>query len=362
MWLTVSLVVLLVIADVILLWWFPGIKKPAKHSASEPLVTILIALRNEQENLSRLIRGLKSLDYPKHKLQIIFGNDRSTDGTEQELARLINDSPNMNQVLISQDLPGMVGKANVLAQLMPLVKSEFIFITDADVLVPPSWIRALLGGLTSHTAVVGGCSVVRQNGLFNSLQKIDWLLAQGMLWVSGNFISTQAVSGTNMMITRSACRSIGGYEQIPYALTEDIGFLIAARQEGYSAVNVWDPSALAEVLPQSNLQKLIMQRSRWIYGAMKLPWWLVTWLLLRSLILPLILLICWWDINLAVTLLITHIMLQFVFISRVAWSWGLRVSLVAGICFDFYYGFVTLVALIHYLSGLKIPWKGRYFR
>ena len=44
-----------------------------------PSVSIIIAARNEEENLPYLIEDLCKQNYPSNKLEIIIVNDRSTD-------------------------------------------------------------------------------------------------------------------------------------------------------------------------------------------------------------------------------------------------------------------------------------------
>ena len=46
-----------------------------------PLVSILLSCRNEENDISRCMRSLENLDYPKDRLQVIMIDDFSTDST-----------------------------------------------------------------------------------------------------------------------------------------------------------------------------------------------------------------------------------------------------------------------------------------
>ena len=48
-------------------------KKPQKNEQRElPDVTVLVALRNEEENILACCNALNNLDYPKKKIEIII--------------------------------------------------------------------------------------------------------------------------------------------------------------------------------------------------------------------------------------------------------------------------------------------------
>ena len=53
-----------------------------------PPVTVLTAARNERALIRAKIDNVLAADYPADKLDIIVGSDGSTDGTDEEIARL----------------------------------------------------------------------------------------------------------------------------------------------------------------------------------------------------------------------------------------------------------------------------------
>ena len=58
------------------------------HSSIElPMVSIIIAARNEETFLPNLIQDLIKQEYPLDKLEVIIINDRSTDSTKEILAK-----------------------------------------------------------------------------------------------------------------------------------------------------------------------------------------------------------------------------------------------------------------------------------
>ena len=58
-----------------------GAAAPVPLPTAWPCVSILVAARNEEANLPRCLASLRALDYPAHLLEILVGDDASTDGT-----------------------------------------------------------------------------------------------------------------------------------------------------------------------------------------------------------------------------------------------------------------------------------------
>ena len=48
-----------------------------------PSVSVIVAARNEEDNIKNCLQSLLELNYPNEKLEIILVNDESTDKTEE---------------------------------------------------------------------------------------------------------------------------------------------------------------------------------------------------------------------------------------------------------------------------------------
>jgi len=354
-----GLLAVLVDMAALLLWKSPS--KKAHMVSSLPNVSVLVPMRNESVNVKGLVECIRSLDYPAEKIEILIGEDRSEDHTRELLEQEIRYDNRFKIVLIKKDIPGLKAKANVIAQLIPHCHTSYYFITDADVRVPRTWIRALLPYYSSNTGVIGGSTVVRVHDLWSGLQNIDWLFAQGLLFVVGNRFQTLAVSGTNMMITRAVCEAIGGYHKIPYSLTEDIGILTAARNNGFSSKNVLTQGAMAVIEAQPNWASLISQRTRWTYGALRMPKLIVLLLLLRSLFLFFVIAIAWWMPGTAMAIYLSKVLIDWIFVRRVASYLDPEISFKHFICFELFSCLISASGLLKYLYSADINWKGRNY-
>ncbi|GAB5527075.1 MAG: glycosyltransferase [Roseivirga sp.] len=93
-------------------------------------ISVIIAARNEQENLPRLLNALKE---QKHNVfEVIVVNDRSTDATAKILTDFQEHFSKLKTVNIT-DLPeGWTGKKNAIKQGIAAASHEILLFTDAD--------------------------------------------------------------------------------------------------------------------------------------------------------------------------------------------------------------------------------------
>jgi cellulose synthase/poly-beta-1,6-N-acetylglucosamine synthase-like glycosyltransferase len=80
--------------------------------------------------------------------------------------------------------------------------------------------------------------------------------------------------GNNMLVTRAAYEATGGYENMPFSVTEDVQLLKAAIKKGFRSCNIFHPGVLALSAPALTWRELLHQRKRWMQGIWHLPWYI----------------------------------------------------------------------------------------
>jgi cellulose synthase/poly-beta-1,6-N-acetylglucosamine synthase-like glycosyltransferase len=327
-----------------------------------PLVSILVAARNEEGNILECLRALASMNYPEDKFEVLIGNDRSEDNTKLITLEFIRSHKNFKLIDITENVGHAKGKANVLAQLARKTNGEYFFITDADISVPENWIHEMLGNYKKSSGTVSGVTMIKGETLFAKLQSIEWIHAFGMVKaVSDQNIPVSAV-GNNMMIPRKVYEETGGYENIPFSVTEDFELFKATLDLGYGYQQLMGPGVLAISKPLDSLKRLLNQRRRWMQGAVQIPLVLSTLLLLQSLFFPIILLGMFVMPNFAILVWAGKLILQYSFINRVYRKIDYKFPLWKYIIiYELYTGIVSLLTLLYYLKPGKIEWKGRRF-
>jgi len=246
-------------------------RRPVTGSSQCPRVSILVAARNEEAAIGRCLRALAQLNYPAGQLEILIGDDASTDGTRAVVERFFADRSQFRLLAVRQRLGRARGKSNVLAHLTRAATGDYFLFTDADMAVPPGWVYALLAAARPGVGIVTGITTA-SGGLFGRLQGLDWLFGLSLVRLLTDRGVPVAAVGNNMLVTRAAYESSGGYEALSFSVSEDLQLFEQVVKQGWQYRNLIDPHALAVSLPQPTLPQLLRQRKRWMSGATRLPW------------------------------------------------------------------------------------------
>jgi cellulose synthase/poly-beta-1,6-N-acetylglucosamine synthase-like glycosyltransferase len=244
-----------------------------------PKVSILLPVRNEALVITDCLKCLHELSYPVDLLEIIIGNDNSTDRSDELIQVYISDKKQFKLIQIE----GQGGKANALAQLANEATGNYLFFTDADMVLPKNWIQTLVKNFETNTGIVVGVTAMRGDGFFSKLQSIEWLTVLGCWhWLNKAGLQTSAM-GNNMAVSREAYKATGGYEKIPFSVTEDFALYKAIIAQGFTCKNLYETDALAFTLAAPNISTWITQRKRWMLGAFGSPFSTVAVLLSMTL-------------------------------------------------------------------------------
>jgi SAM-dependent methyltransferase len=156
--------------------------KPAEpHDAS---VSIVIPCRNERGNIVPAIERLARFGQSQ---EIIFVDGHSSDGTAEEIQRVISQHPGRNIRLLHQS---GTGKGDAVRQGFAAATGDMLMILDADLTVPPEDLPKFYRAMVSDKAdFLNGCRLIYPmedeamqtlNVLANKLFALafSWLLGQ----------------------------------------------------------------------------------------------------------------------------------------------------------------------------------------
>lgn len=329
-----------------------------------PLVSILIAARNEERTILDCLQAITQQNYPSEAVEVLIGNDQSTDQTATLVEQFIAERPLFHLINITQNRAGLVGKANVLAQLIQRARGQLLFFTDADTQVPPDWIAEMSRQFSDKkkVGIVTGVTLPEGPKLFHKLQTIDWLYNLTLTHLLSTMGIPITAMGNNMTVSRDAYDAFGGYESLPFSVVEDYTLFQAIVTKGYSFRNLLNEQVLAQTQPVDTFQLFLQQRKRWMRGATDLPIWMVISLYVQYLAGPLLLLIGWFTPALAIGLYLAKLFMQTTVI-----SFGLsrlrRTSLWPyALLFEIYQLIIGPLSVLYYLLPVPIEWKGRKYR
>src|SRR5437867_1444019 len=112
-----------------------------------PSVSVIVTARNEEQNVNRCVSALLKQEYPNYT--ILFVDAGSRDDTLRIAEGMAVDSPNL-KVIRFQGNPSQCRNMAV-----GMTSSEVVAFTDADVVVPPTWLSQTVETLLSKPEIGG---------------------------------------------------------------------------------------------------------------------------------------------------------------------------------------------------------------
>ena len=146
------------------------IRKETQESFT-PQVSIVIAIRNEQSNIVRLLKSLQSQIYDIKKLEVILVNDHSTDNT----FALLNKTTLANFQILNMP-EERSGKKDAIRMGVSKASGDIILVSDADCIFTPDWVKTMVSYFANHDVklVSGPVSFNKQEGVFQSFQALEF--------------------------------------------------------------------------------------------------------------------------------------------------------------------------------------------
>jgi len=235
---------------------------PNGNSTKCKSIAVLIAVRNEAENIERLLESICN-QHSEYPFEIILSDDDSTDDTRAR-ANAFKDRSAPNMRIISSRGKG---KKQALASAIALTEAEIIIVTDGDCVVPKSWVQshALLYHDEQVQFVAGMVTYKQGSTLLRAILETELIFLQVASAGLFHLGRPTMCNGANMSFRKSFFQAIGGFETDTRVSGDDLSLLHRAAQVGSGAV-AWivDRDALVVTDASSSFVGAITQRKRWL--------------------------------------------------------------------------------------------------
>jgi glycosyltransferase involved in cell wall biosynthesis len=201
-----------------------------------PLVSVVVAARDESRLVEKSLRSLAAMDYPS--FEVIAVNDRSADGTGEIMDRLAKDESRIRTIHISELPKGWLGKCHALHQGSQRANGELLLFTDADVIFASETLRLAVRYIEAHgldhLVLFPGFS---RRGYWEDALKAYFAVSLA-LWTRAWAVSSRSKNiyvgvGAFNLVRRSAYKGIGGHESLRMEILDDIMLGKRLKQQGY---------------------------------------------------------------------------------------------------------------------------------
>jgi len=260
--------VVLIVAAALQLYYFLfvhgklAMHKPTATDGPLPPVSVVIAARNEVENLSSNLPAILAQDYPQ--FEVIVVNDRSLDDSASVLDAFRKSAPNLRVVHIAENEQQDGGKKFALTMGIKAASHDRVVLTDAD--CKPSgknWIKTMVtSARTDGDIVLGYSPYTKRSGLLNAVIRFDSMYTamnyMGFALAGNPYMGV----GRNLSYPRSLFFEVGGYRN-HYSLRsgDDDLFINQIAREANTAVCL-RKEALMETAPETSWKDYWRQKRR----------------------------------------------------------------------------------------------------
>ncbi|MGC8969047.1 MAG: glycosyltransferase [Conexivisphaera sp.] len=225
-----------------------------------PFISVIIPARDEANVVERTVRALDALEYPRDRLEVIFAEDGSRDGTLEVLRRLASG----REWIRVHHFEEAGSKAGAVNRALRISRGDLVYVLDADSVPEPGSLLKLAAMYRAGArAMVGRYAVANAGESTVSrmvvLEELAWyLMCEGR---SRLRLPCPPPAGSNYAVDRRLLMDLGGLRE--GSLAEDA--MLASRlieagvRPAYSGVT-------ALVSAPTTLGALMRQRIRWYRG------------------------------------------------------------------------------------------------
>jgi glycosyltransferase involved in cell wall biosynthesis len=258
-WLTV-LIIAHVIQTCFWLWIYNSLPSTSKRNhtstRSLPGVSVVIAAKNEADNLTRHLPAILSQAYPNYEVIVI--DDHSTDIS---LSVLI-DFAQKHRNLIFLPAEEIDGKKNALSIAITQAKHPWILCTDADC-IPNSkqWIKEMLAQHDSADMILGYGPYHAKPTLLSAFVDYEtWYIALQYMTAALHNRAYMGV-GRNLAFRKNLWEDVGGYKSHKTLCSGDDDLFVNAVANKRILIET-DSKSWTSSIPPSSVRELWEQKRR----------------------------------------------------------------------------------------------------
>lgn len=330
-------------------------------------LSVLIAVRNEERGIEKLLQDLEKQTYPKDLFEVLILDDHSEDATAN-LVRAFREKTTLDLKLIQ--LPqGITGKKNAIAEGIRNATGTLIVTTDGDCRVKPRWLELFEGFYREKKVkmITGGVSFFESRNIREKMLTLEFasLVGSGASTLSMGYPSM--CNGANLAYEKQAFTDVNGYQDSAGLPSGDDEFLMHKLYKQYpgQVAFIKNPETVVETEAPASWKLFYNQRRRWASKWENYTYTHVKVLALlifgSNLALVINFFLCGmssYPLGIFLLLLTFKFMLEFLFLRSVLVYFGRKIDLLIFLITELIYPFYVVFFALAGRSG-QYKWKDR---
>jgi cellulose synthase/poly-beta-1,6-N-acetylglucosamine synthase-like glycosyltransferase len=237
----------------------PGLKE------GRTAVSIIVAARNEESNISKTLDDLLAQSYNKELTEIIFIDDHSTDRTA-EIIRSYSER-GVKLIILNEDKALNSYKKKAIQTAIGQANGKLIITTDADCRMGPRWLQTIVSFYEEkqHKMISSPVTFFEERNFFEKAQSLEFLYLIGLGASTIGNKKPSTCNGANLAYEKEAFYEVGGFKGIDDLASGDDELLLhkmAARFDNNIGF-LKNEDAIVYTHAKPTLKEFIQQRKRW---------------------------------------------------------------------------------------------------
>ena len=260
--------IIILVAYTILLWVLirgaikiKHIEKSSKQNSFSVFISVLIAVRNEENYILDTLNALAKQNYPITDYEVIIVDDASEDSSYEKVEQFCKAHKNFKSLSFKEHK----GKKTAIDFAVKRAKGRLIATTDGDCIPVKTWISEIYSAyMANPSKMIIAPVLMNFSSVFEAMQALDFfsLMISGIAAAAyGKPIMNNAA---NLIFEKQAYLSLKNPNKKEISSGDDVFFLLNIKKQNPDYISVIKSNkAVVYTHPEKSLKSFINQRKRW---------------------------------------------------------------------------------------------------
>ncbi len=224
-------------------------------------VSIIIAVRNEENNILNIINDIREQTYNNFELIII--DDHSSDSTVDIIKNFIIKNSQIKLLKLSDNF---TSKKNAITKGIEKAQGNLIITTDADCRMNKNWLRTIVSFYVKYNPkmIVSPVIINEENTFFEKIQSLEFLSLIGSGAGAININHAIMCNGANLAFEKNMFFEFNDALKNNFSSGDDIFLLLKIKKNyGKKILFLKSLNATVHTKASPNLKTFVNQRKRW---------------------------------------------------------------------------------------------------
>ncbi len=252
-------------SSLIIYYWLAWKSIPDYTSAAfspQIKISVIIAARNEEENIGNLLASLQQQTYRADLFEVIVVDDHSTDDT----VKVVEQFSSVKLVQLKEDNINSY-KKKAIETGIAAAKGELIVTSDADCIPPNEWLQTIASFKKENDSVFVAAPVVLNcnSSIVQIFQAMDFMVLQGITGASVHKNIHSMCNGANLAYERKLFYDVNGFAGIDNIASGDDMLLMHKiwKQQPGKVHYLKSKDAIVSTRAMTTWKAFFNQRIRW---------------------------------------------------------------------------------------------------